>query len=154
MAVSPQDRPIQVLVTDDQPACREDVRTILQPLGLEIEEAGSGEEALELLQMRPVHVLVCDMHLPRLTGLETVKLARRLNAGLPCILMTGRLEPSLIRQALEVQVYSVLGKPISRHELVYTLNRALAKTYGAEATPARSPASPLERSADEDRPVE
>ena len=125
----------QVLVADDQPACRDDVRSILQPLGLEVEEAGSGEEALDLLQVKPVHLLVCDMHMPRLSGLETVKLARRMNAALPCILMSGQVDPPLIRQALEVQVYSVLGKPISRHELVYTLNRALAKVYGQEPPP-------------------
>jgi CheY-like chemotaxis protein len=129
----------QVLVADDQPACREDVRSILQPLGLEVEEAGSGEEALDLLQVKPVHLLVCDMHMPRLTGLETVKLARRMMASLPCILMSGQVDPPLIRQALEVQVYSVLGKPISRHELVYTLNRALAKAYGTEPSAPPKP---------------
>jgi DNA-binding NtrC family response regulator len=126
---------VQVLVADDQSACRADVRTILQPLGVAIEEAGSGEEALDLLNFRPVHILVCDMYLPRLSGLETVKLARRVHATLPCILMSGQLDPPLIRQAMEAQVYSVLGKPISRHELIYTLNRALAKTYGTVLQP-------------------
>src|SRR5262245_26084589 len=115
MVVSRINFHFQVLVADDQPACRDDVRSILQPLGLDVAEAGSGEEALDLLQVKPVHLLVCDMHMPRLTGLETVKLARRMKASLPCILMSGQVDPPLIRQALEGQVYSVLGKRLSRH---------------------------------------
>lgn len=135
---------LKVLVADDQSACREDVRTILEPLGLAIEEAESGEEALDLLNVHPVHILVCDMYLPRLTGLETVKLARRVHAQLPCILISGQVDPPLIRRAMEAQVYSVLAKPISRHELIYTLNRALVKTYGPALSPDQAQSPPEE----------
>lgn len=137
---------LRVVVADDQPACREDVRAILEPLGLQVTEASSGEEALDVLHQEPVHVLVCDMHMPTLNGLETVRLARRFLQSLPCILMSGQLEPSLIRQALEASVYSVLAKPISRHELIYTFNRALTKTYGTALTrEPMPPVSPEER---------
>jgi CheY-like chemotaxis protein len=91
--------------------------------------AEGGEEALDVLEKRPVHLFLCDMYMRTLTGLETVTMARRIHATLPCILVTASCDEHLMRKALEVKIYSVVSKPVSRHELLFTVQRALRRAY-------------------------
>jgi CheY-like chemotaxis protein len=71
-----------------------------------------------------------DMHMPTLTGLETLQLVRQINALLPAILVTADASDSLMRQAIQSQVYSVIPKPVNKNVVLYTVIRALAKFYG------------------------
>lgn len=119
-----------IVIADDSPQCREDLCALLEPEGYRLYLASSGEEALDLLEQVAVHLLLCDMNMRRLTGLETAKLARQRHQRLPCILVTAQADEGLLRKALEVRVYSVLNKPVSRAELLYTTSRALAWAYG------------------------
>lgn len=120
-----------IVIADDSPRCQEDLCALLAPEGYQLHLASSGEEALDLLEQVVVHLLLCDMNMRQLTGLETVKLARQRHQRLPCILVTGQPDEGLLRKALEVRVYSVLSKPVSRAELLYTTSRALAWAYGS-----------------------
>src|SRR5438093_2570601 len=81
-------RPYSILITDDDVGCREVLRDIVEPEGYRTHLASSGEEALEIVQHQPIHLALLDMHMPRLTGLETLELVRHINALLPCILVT------------------------------------------------------------------
>lgn len=120
-----------ILITDDDEDSRESLREIVEPEGFRTLLAGSGEEALDIVQSRPVHLLLCDMHMPRLTGLETLQLVRQLNAILPCILVSAAVDEELVRQALLARAYSVIAKPVSKNVLIYTVVRALVKVYDA-----------------------
>jgi len=122
--------PYSIIIADDSARCREDLRALLEPAGYRLHMASSGEEALDLLEQIAAHLLLCDMNMGRLTGLETVRLAHQRHERLPCILVTAQSDEGLLRQALEVRVYSVLNKPVSKAELLYATSRALAKTYG------------------------
>jgi len=118
-----------ILIADDDPQARDTLREIVIPEGYPTYLAEDGEEALELLERQPVHLFLCDMYMRTLTGLETVTLARRMNALLPCILVTASTDETLMRKALEVKVYSVVNKPVNRHELLFTIRRALRRAY-------------------------
>ncbi|HMP02698.1 MAG TPA: response regulator [Gemmatales bacterium] len=122
--------PYSIVIADDNRSCRDDLRALLEPEGYKLHLAASGEDALDLLERMSIHLLLCDMQMPKLTGLETVRLAHVRDDKLPCILVTAERDEGLIRQALAERVYSVLSKPVSRAELLYTTSRALAKTYG------------------------
>jgi two-component system, response regulator PdtaR len=130
-------RPYSVLITDDDREQRETLRDIVEPEGYRTLLASSGEEALEIVQHEPIHVVLLDMHMPTLTGLETIQLVRQVNAGLPCILVTADATEALIRQALRAHVYSVIPKPVSKHVVLYTVVRALGRVFGP--TPDRNP---------------
>jgi CheY-like chemotaxis protein len=93
--------------------------------------AASGEEALEIIQEAPVHLALFDMHMNRLTGVETVQLVHQINSVLPCILVTADATEELMRQAFNVRAYSVIPKPVSRNVLLYTMVKALMKVYGS-----------------------
>ena len=71
-----------------------------------------------------------DMHMPRLTGLETLQLVRQINAVLPAILITADATLELMRQAFHAQVFSGVPKPVNRHVVLKTVLRALDRVYG------------------------
>jgi CheY-like chemotaxis protein len=92
--------------------------------------ASSGEEAIDIVRGQPIHLILLDMYMPTLTGLETLLLARQINAMLPAILVTGDATESLVRKAIQMQVYSVIPKPVSKNVLLYTVVKALGRFYG------------------------
>ncbi len=120
-----------VLIADDDPGCREALRDIVEPEGYRAILASSGEEALDIVRDEPVHLALLDMHMHRLSGLETMQLAHQINQVLPCILVTADATEELMRQAFTVRAYSVIPKPVSPSVLRYTMVRALMKVYGS-----------------------
>ncbi|MBY0525702.1 MAG: response regulator [Gemmataceae bacterium] len=123
-------RPYSILITDDDVGCRETLRSIVEPEGFETRMASSGEEALDIVREAPVHLALLDMHMPTLTGLETLQLVHQINALMPCILVTADPSEGLMRQAFRARAYSVIPKPVSKHVLLYTVVRALLRAYG------------------------
>ena len=79
-----------ILITDDDPVARETLREIVAPQGYRTLMAESGEEALDLVREHEVHLALMDMHLPRLSGLETLALVRQMRGGDPGDLDHGR----------------------------------------------------------------
>jgi CheY-like chemotaxis protein len=123
-------KPYSILITDDDTACREAMRDIFEPEGYSTYLASSGEEALDIVRVATIHLALLDMHLPRMTGLETLQLVRQVNRILPCILVTGDASENVMRQAFQARVYSVIPKPVSKHVVLYTVVRALGQVYG------------------------
>jgi CheY-like chemotaxis protein len=123
-------KPYSILITDDDRGCREALREIFEPEGYHTYLASSGEEALDIVQDRPVHLALLDLHMPKLTGLETLTLVRQVHAGLPCILITADASEQVMRQAFQARAYSVIPKPVSRNVVLYTVVRALVRAYG------------------------
>jgi CheY-like chemotaxis protein len=130
MIAGQRTRPFSILITDDDRGCREALRSIFEPEGYRTLLAESGEEALDIVRDEAVHVALFDMHMPRLTGLETLQLVRQINALLPVILVTADANEMLIRQALRARAYSVIPKPVSKNVVLYTVVRALVRVYG------------------------
>ncbi len=91
--------------------------------------AENGEEALEVILSQDVHLVLLDMHMPRLTGLETIQRVRQLRLRLPCILLSAGLDEVLVREAQSAEAFSVLSKPITRHQLTSVVCRAFERTY-------------------------
>jgi CheY-like chemotaxis protein len=125
-----QAKPYSILITDDDTGCRETLRDIVEPEGYRTLLASCGEEAIDIVREEPVHLVLLDMQMPTLTGLETLQLVREINAMLPCVLVTAEATEQLIRQALRAKAYSVIAKPVSKHIVLYTVVRALVRVYG------------------------
>jgi DNA-binding NtrC family response regulator len=131
-------QPYSILITDDDRGVREALGEIVEEKGFRPVFASHGEEAVEIVQHEPIHLAVLDMHMPRLTGLETLHLVRQFNALLPAILITADATLELMRQAFHAQVFSVLPKPVNRHMVLTTVIRALGRVYGAVDDPPQS----------------
>ncbi len=119
-----------ILIADDDANCREALRDIMAPQGFQTLLASSGEEALDIVRTGVVHLVMIDMHMPAMTGLEALQQARLINALLPAILVTADATEQLMRQAQQARVYSVIPKPVNKNVVLYTVVRALASFYG------------------------
>lgn len=120
-----------LLITDDDRDFRATLADALQSRGFETLQAEGGEEALDILQRRPVHLLLLDMHMPRLSGLETIQRVRQLHldTAVPWILISAALDDAIIAQARAAAAFSVLPKPIRLPQLTSAVQDALRQTY-------------------------
>lgn len=120
-----------ILVADDDPGCREAIRETLVREGIEALTASCGTEAIEILQSQPlVHATILDMHMPDLTGIETLEAMFKLVNRLPAILITADSSKELLMKAMEVGAYTLLRKPVSSRLIVVTVQQLLGKYYG------------------------
>ena len=118
-----------LLITDDDFDFRQTLREALEPQGFRTLLAGDGEEALAVMRRETVHLAVLDMHMPRLSGLETIRRLKELYERLPCILISAAMDESLAREAQRVKAYSVLSKPVRFADLNGVIRGALRATY-------------------------
>ena len=119
----------RILITDDDVQFRETLSSVLEPHGFRTFQAGDGEEALDFLRRQDVHLLLLDMHMPRLTGLETLRRVQQFRAGLPCILLSAEADEQLVSQALSAAAFAVLRKPVTRGHILDNVDRALRRVY-------------------------
>ena len=128
-----------ILIADDDRGNREALGEVLQNRGFDTVLAKDGGEAVEIVQVQLVHLVLFDMHMPRLSGLEALNLLRQtLHKVLPAVLMTADASSELMKQAFLAQVYSVIPKPVNKNIVLHTLARALEQVYGKLAEPAPS----------------
>ena len=122
------ERPYQLLLADDDPGFREALRSVLEPY-FRLFEAKSGEEAIHIVESQRVDIALLDMHMHELTGLETLRYLKAINAVAPGILITADASDDLRRSASEADFFSVLAKPVSKAELIETVSTALDDAY-------------------------
>ena len=77
-----------ILITDDDRDFRETLSSVFEPRGFRTLLAPDGLEALRIVRCEQVHVVLCDMHMPRINGLEVVRELKAFDATLPCILIS------------------------------------------------------------------
>ncbi len=122
---------LTVLLPIEREGWHQVVQDMLRPQGVQTLFARSGREALNLLETRPVHVAVLDAAMPQLGGLQVVRLMRDFlkTAAPPAILLTERLTSHLLQEALGMQVFSVLSKPVDPNQLLDALARVLNRYH-------------------------
>jgi DNA-binding NtrC family response regulator len=118
-----------LLITDDDRAMRETLGEVFQRRGFDTVLASDGEEAVQIVNRQPVHLALLDMHMPRCTGLEAIRQVKRLHQILPCILFTGALDDAILQEAAQIDVFSVLSKPINFTEITRLVAQAMRQTY-------------------------
>ena len=102
----------RILLADDDIEVRSGVADLLGTLGLEVLEAATGLEALEVVRQRPVHTALLDWNMPACTGLEALPQILDIREGLPCILYSGNLTPGMEGVALRAGAFAVMRKPV------------------------------------------
>lgn len=119
-----------LLIADDNSGFREVIREILESrCVLRVHEVESGEAAVEYAQSVEIDIVLLDMHMHVMTGLEALRELKSLNIIRPCILITSDDDLGLRRDAAEADAYSVLNKPIRKTELCTTVVNALVEAY-------------------------
>ena len=121
---------MRVLVADDAPSLHLLLRRILD--GHEVVEAGTGDEALDLLRAAPVDVVVLDVNMPGRDGLGVCREIRRdpLHEGTRVIVIAAIGTPDDERRAIEAGADAFLAKPFSARRLVELVNALAAEGRG------------------------
>ncbi len=117
------------LVVDDDSAQRKLVGRFLEAEDLMLEYASSGSEALRLLSGMEPDIMLLDLKMPNMDGLELLKRLRdqRQRRNFPVIMMTGSAEREVVRSTLEHGVVDFLVKPFDRDSLLAKVRRALGR---------------------------
>jgi two-component system chemotaxis response regulator CheY len=118
-----------ILITDDDRGFRETLRSVFELRGFRAILAGDGEEAIRAVLTQEVHLVLIDMHMPRLTGLDAIRKVKRFRAELPCILLSADLDEQILSDAKQLRTFSVLPKPVTRLEITKVVNDALRQAY-------------------------
>jgi DNA-binding NtrC family response regulator len=122
---------IKVLINNSDWAWPDAVRQIFRDRAVELLVVKQTDEALNVLQQRRIHTAIVDMDSKILNGLSMIKVIRGCYPLLPCILLADSAEEKLLSTALELDVFSVMNKPVDIPLLQNQLHRLFIKRYNS-----------------------
>src|SRR6476661_6780211 len=117
-----------ILIIDDEKAIRKTLTEILSYEGYKIEEASDGEEGLKKFRERAFDVVLCDIKMPKLDGIEFLEKAREANADVPVIMISGHGTIETAVEAVKKGAYDYIAKPPDLNRLLITIRNAMDKT--------------------------
>lgn len=117
--------PLRILVVDDEPPIRRFLRTALTAAAYRVEEAGDGESALDFLKSNPVDLVILDLGLPGMDGLEVVRRLRGQSGATPIIILSSRDDEAGKVAALDLGADDYVSKPFGMEELSARIRAAL-----------------------------
>ncbi|WP_127129854.1 sigma-54-dependent transcriptional regulator [Pseudoflavitalea rhizosphaerae] len=117
-----------ILIIDDEKAIRKTLSEILSYEGYKIEEASDGEEGLKKFKERTFDVVLCDIKMPKLDGIEFLDKAREVNPDVPVIMISGHGTIETAVEAVKKGAYDYIAKPPDLNRLLITIRNATDKT--------------------------
>ena len=114
------------LVVDDEESIRQLCITVARGLGFTCMEAANGEEALALLEEKPAHIILTDLVMPRMSGLEFLDQVRKMLPRAEIAVMTGHGSVETAVQAMKLGAYDYISKPFSPIEELRLFLRRMA----------------------------
>ncbi len=116
-----------VLIVDDEADFRDSLLKRLKKRNLNVSGAGSGEEALAVLKEEPVDVVILDVKMPGMNGIDTLSAIKRLRPLVEVIMLTGHANVEVAMEGMEKGAFDYLMKPMDIDELLYKLQDACKK---------------------------
>ncbi|MFY8047030.1 MAG: sigma-54-dependent transcriptional regulator [Chitinophagaceae bacterium] len=117
-----------VLIIDDEKAIRKTLAEILSYEGYKIDEAENGEEGLKRFKEKTYDVVLCDIKMPKLDGIEFLDRAREHNPDVPVIMISGHGTIETAVEAVKKGAYDYISKPPDLNRLLITIRNATDKT--------------------------
>lgn len=118
---------LRILVVDDEPNIREVVELYLQREGYQVEVAGDGAAALQAIERRTPDLIVLDLMLPAINGLQITRMLREGSYNIPIIMLTAKGEETDRVTGLELGADDYVTKPFSPKELVARVKAVLRR---------------------------
>jgi len=116
-----------ILIIDDEKAIRNTLAEILSYEGYKIEEAADGEEGLKKFAASTFDVVLCDIKMPKMDGIEFLEKAREVNPDVPIVVISGHGNIETAVEAVKKGAFDYISKPPDLNRLLITLRNALDK---------------------------
>ena len=147
------DQKCRILVADDRETNRHILEQMLEEVGFDVSLADDGDTALEALKGDPVDLVLLDVRMPRLNGIETVRRIREDSSlrDLPVIAVTASVFPEFRDKAIAAGFNDFLGKPFRASELMQKLDQLLDLKWAGEGTDVPDGGEELPMSLDPER---
>jgi DNA-binding NtrC family response regulator len=117
-----------ILIIDDEKAIRKTLGEILSYEGYKIDEAGDGEEGLKKFKEKSYDVVLCDIKMPKIDGIEFLDKASEINPDVPIIMISGHGTIETAVEAVKKGAYDYVSKPPDLNRLLITIRNAMDKT--------------------------
>jgi DNA-binding NtrC family response regulator len=119
----------RILVVDDEEQMRDLLAKVLERKGYQVSVSGDGAEALALLEKEPADLVVTDVRMPGLNGMEALRAIKELNPEIVVIIMTafGSIDQAV--QAVKEGAYDYINKPFKIDEILLTIEKALEERH-------------------------
>lgn len=124
------DRPPTILVVEDESMVRDIIMRVLQRAGYRVLSAADGQQAIQALDQPEIDLIITDLYMPQMDGMELVLQLRQKHPTIPIIAMSGSLSeqnPDMLRSARLLGARMTLAKPFEMQELI----AAVSKLTGA-----------------------
>lgn len=117
-----------ILIIDDEKSIRKTLTEILSYEGYKIEEAADGEEGLKKFRDKNFDIVLCDIKMPKLDGIEFLEKAKEINDEVPIIIISGHGNIETAVEAVKKGAYDYISKPPDLNRMLITLRNAMDKT--------------------------
>lgn len=117
-----------VLIIDDEKSIRKTLTEILRYEGYKIDEASDGEEGLAKFKEKAYDLVLCDIKMPKLDGIEFLEKAKEINNEVPIIIISGHGNIETAVEAVKKGAYDYISKPPDLNRMLITLRNAMDKT--------------------------
>jgi two-component system, NtrC family, nitrogen regulation response regulator NtrX len=118
----------RILIIDDEKSIRRTLREILEYENFKVEEAGDGLEGLTLVQKEKFDIILCDIKMPKMDGMEALDKFMDANVDAPIIMISGHGNIETAVEAVKKGAYDFIQKPLDLNRLLVTIRNALDKS--------------------------
>lgn len=133
----------KILIVDDEDRIRDMIKEYIEPQNFEIDEAGDGKDALDLIELNVYSLIIMDVMMPKMDGWTAVREIRR-TSQVPIVMLSARGEEYDKVFGFELGVDDYLVKPFSPRELLYRIKAIIRRSSGMTASNSGSKSIKLE----------
>ena len=119
--------PASILVVDDELSIRELLKMILTRQGFQVTLAADGPEGLEKIRQSSFEIILCDVMMPQMNGLEFLAMVKKINPDIEVLLMTGHGDITMAVEAMKKGAFDFVQKPFNQDEFLHRVENALEK---------------------------
>jgi DNA-binding response OmpR family regulator len=140
-----------ILVVDDEPVARQSLSDILRLEGFSVNSVPNGQAAVEYVRTHPVDLMIVDLRMPGMDGLEVVQVVNQSSPDTEVILLTAHGSTETAIQALRLRIHDYLLKPALPAQIIVSVKKGLARREARLSGRGAGAATPAEEAASEYR---
>ncbi len=120
-------RDFSILVVDDEETFRYMLSTLISGAGYHVETANDGIAAINAVQTKPYHVVLCDVRMPKVDGIEVLKFIKQNYPHTEVVMLTGASDVKTAVECMKIGAYDHIQKPTTSDDLLGTIERAIER---------------------------